>query len=128
MKRTITLILIIMIASLCRAASPSLECAKIFDRKDIRTEGRDLVKISQPNNYFMSVTAKNDKELEKIVRKAFEQDKKRTNQIYEGYDGTNGWDYSILNINYNGAIVNIGFYWNGKGYVNLFMQSSRPFK
>ncbi len=117
-----------MIASLCRAASPSLECAKIFDRKDIRTEGRDLVKISQPNNYFMSVTAKNDKKLEKIVRKAFEQDKKRTNQIYEGYDGTNGWDYSILNINYNGAIVNIGFYWNGKGYVNLFMQSSRPFK
>lgn len=123
MKRFLALAVIVMIAAVGRAASPSLACEKIFDRKDIHTEGHQVVKISQANNYFRCVTAENDKKLQNDIRKAFEHDRKKAYNVVEGYDSVSGQEYAILNIKSNGYVISIGFYWNDKGYVNLFMQS-----
>lgn len=123
MKRIIILTLTLIVTVICHAASPSLACEKIFDRKDLRTEGHNLVKINQPNNYFRSITAENDKKLQNDIKKVFEQDRKKAYNVVEGYDGNSDREYSILNISSNGYVINIGFYWNKNGYVNLFIQS-----
>lgn len=121
MKRTLIVCITLVMAAICIAAPPKLACEKIFDRKDIRTEGHDIVKITQPANYFRGVTADRDKSLLKDVQKAFDEDRKRACNVVEGFDGKN--DYAILNITNNGCVINVGFYWNDNGYVNLFIQS-----
>lgn len=128
MKRLIYITLMLLTAAVCRAASP-LESEKIFDRDDLRTEGHSIVKVSNPSNYFRSITAENDKKLLKDVKKAIEQDRKQAFNVVERYDGDSDEDYIILNINKNEYVVNIGFYWNDNGYVRLFIQSDpRAFK
>ncbi len=124
MKRILTLFIIALVAVVCNAASPSLACAKIFERKDLRAPGRDIVKINQPGNYFRSVTADNDKKLQKEIRAAVEQDMKKASNIVERYNGDDDEDSIILNLYNNGYLINIGFYWDNEGYVRLFIQAN----
>ena len=123
MKRILALTLLVVATIVCRAASPNLACEKIFERKDLRAEGRDLVKITQPSNYFRSVTAENDKKLQKDILAAIEQGKKKSCNIVERYNGDGNEDHVILNIENNGCIISIGCYWTEQGYVRLFIQA-----
>lgn len=124
MKRILVATLALMITAVCLAVSPSLACEKIFERKDLRTEGHQVVALRQSDNYFRSVTAENDKKLLKDIKKAFEQDRSKAFNVIEGFDDQNRQDFAILNINSNGYVINIGFFWNENGYVNLFLQSN----
>lgn len=123
MKRILTLTLIAIICSVCRAATPFLACEKIFDRDDLRSEGHDVVFINQPNNFFRCVTAENDKSLQSDIKKAFELDRTKSFNSIEGFDSVNKCDYSILNIKRNGYVISVGFFRNKEGYVNLFIQA-----
>ncbi|MDE6270222.1 MAG: hypothetical protein K2M12_05130 [Muribaculaceae bacterium] len=122
MKRLFAFLLAITVfTAVCHATPPNLACEKIFDRKDIRTEGHQLVKTMQPSNYYRSVQADNDPKLLADIKKAFEIDSKRASNIVEGFDGEN--DYAILQIENNGFFINVSVRWDDNGYVNLYIQS-----
>ncbi len=121
MKRIISLTIAVMIAIIGFAKSPNLACEKIFDRKELRTPGHDLVTVTNPGNIFRSVSADNDKDLQKAIKKAYDQDREKAYNIVEGYDNNNNQEYGILNISNNGCNISIGFYWNNDGFVKLFI-------
>lgn len=125
MKRILTISLILLVGILCHAASPyvTLACEKIFQRKDIRAEGHEVVTVRQPANYFRSVTAEKNKKLLDDIKKAFEQDRKKALNSFDSYDGNEKQNHSVLNIESNGYIINVGLTWDDNGYVNLFLQS-----
>lgn len=126
MKRTFILTIILALASACMAVNPKLETAKIFERNDIKGNGHELVKVTQTGNHFRSLTFTNDKRMEKIVRAAVEKDRQRAYNIVERSDGKSQ-DYIILNIKgNNNSQVNVGLYWDDKGYMRVFMQSDKP--
>lgn len=122
MKRTIFTLLAIVSVAICQAAGPNLASEKIFERDDIRTEGHELVKVTSPQNYFRSITAKKDPKLLKAIKTALDQDRKRAFNVVEGFDGKQ--DYIILNIKHNGQTINVGSHFTAQGYVDLFIQST----
>lgn len=123
MKRFIAILTALAITAACWAATPELACHRLLERKDLRTKGHDIVQINQPKNYFRSISARSDRKLLKMVKQAVAEDRKRAFSVLDGYDGTNGQDYTVMNIKSNGKVVSIGFYWTDSGYVHLFFQS-----
>lgn len=121
MKRLFAFFLTLTVFAVCHATPPNLACEKIFDRKDIRTEGHRLVKTMQPGNYYRSVIADNDPKLQADIKKAFEADRNKAVNIVEGFDGER--DYAIMQIKNNGCIINVSIRWDNEGYVNLYIQS-----
>lgn len=129
MKRIISLTLVLLITIVGFAKSPNLACEKIFDRKEVRTKGHDLVITTNQNNYFRSVSSGNDKNLQKEIKKAFDKDRAKANNVVEGFDSGNNQEYSIMQIENNGYNISIGFFRREDGYVNLFISGDpRAFK
>ena len=121
MKKILLALLFIGMALACFGAPPRLASETIFDRKEIKTEGHEFMSTKSESNYFRSVTAYNDKKLTKEIKEQVLKDKSRASNTVEGWD--NGKEYIILNIPHNGYIINVGFWWDNKGYCNLFVQS-----
>lgn len=90
-------------------------------RKDLRTEGHEIVSNKSEDNYFRSVTASNDKKLCSDIKRLIARDKAKASNVVEGYK--DGKEYVILNIPNNGHIISVGFWWTDSGYVHLFVQS-----
>lgn len=120
MKKIIIIALTLLISVVCHAASPNLVCEKIFEKKEVRTAGHELTIVTQPRNYFRSVSFSNDPKLEKEIEKAVEQDRKIAGNCVDRWDGEK--HYTILNIENNGYTINIGFYKKSDGSVRLFVQ------
>ena len=116
-------ILILACVTLCAAATPpNLACESIFDRKELRTEGHKLVKITQKDNYYRCAQAEKDPKLRDEIIKLVREDMKKANNIVESC--TDGQDRIILNIENNGEIISVGLRWDEEGYVNLYVQGS----
>lgn len=123
MKKFITILAMMLICLVCKAASPQLACESIIERKDLRTKGHEIVKITHTNNYFRSIEAESDPKLLKEVKNAVEMDKKLASNLVEGFDGDE--EYVFLNIPRGNYIINVGFHWcEENGYVKLYIQSS----
>ncbi len=122
MKKLITIAIVLFVSVVCRAAAPNLATEKIFDRKELRSEGHQLTIVNGAGNYFRSVSFSNDPKLEKDIEKAIEADRKKS------YNQVDRWDdnrqYTILNIENNGHTINIGYYHEPDGSVRLFIQAN----
>lgn len=123
MKRILLITLTIVLTGICGMATPpNLAVEKIFERKELRTEGHKFMMSKSKDNYFRSVKADNDKELLEEVKKAIEQDKKKAFNLVESFNGSK--NNVILNIQNNEYTINVGFNWTEDGSVNLFIQSN----
>ncbi|MBD5277201.1 MAG: hypothetical protein HDS30_06085 [Bacteroides sp.] len=120
MKRILIVAIVLFVSCVCRAAVPDLACLKIFDKKELRTEGHELTIVTQPGNYFRSVSFSNDPKLEKEIEAAVEQDRRHAVNCTEHWDGKT--HYTILNIGKGNYIISVGFYKEADGSVRLFVQ------
>ncbi len=124
MRKSVTLIIMLLCAFAAMAVPPKLATETIFSQKGIRSKGYKLVTNRCEASYFRSVTAEKDKNLVKTIKKFVEKDSELAYNVVENSD-ENGNEYIILNILNNNELINVGFWWNDSGYAHLFVEG-RP--
>lgn len=121
MKRLLIIFAVMLSALAAWATPPHLACEAIFNRKDLRVKGNDIVNIIGDGNYFRSITSENNPKLMAEIKALVEKDKKRAYNKVDRY--IDGEETIILNISSNGHIINVGLTTAEPGYVRLFIQS-----
>lgn len=124
MKRLILIVAFCMVSLAAFAAIPKLAVESVFERKDVKKPGVELVYKNQQRNYFRSISATHDPVLLEAVRKLVETDRKRAENVTEEYGEGRG--SIILNIYYEKKEINIGFFFHDDGNFRLFMQTDFP--
>lgn len=122
MKRLLLfLIFPVLYAATALASPPNLATESVFSLPEMKKKGYKFVTNWHTTSYYRCMEADNNNDLAKHIKGLVEKDKKRAYNYVENYK-ENGSNSIILNIRNNNRTINVGFFWNDGGYVNLFVE------
>lgn len=126
MKKTTILLIFILQAILIYAKSPELPLYRAFDGRYNKEKGVTISEISQSGNYYYSIHVNNNENIARQLIQWAEASKKFSNSISTSI--SNGNYNIIFQVPFDETEINVGIkYPDDKSFVNVFMQSDKPF-
>ena len=110
-----------IMAIAAQAKPPRLACEKLFSHPFKEKNGYEMVTKKSEESYYRRITT-TDKKLIEEAKKLVEADSKRADNMVSGYEAATKLNHIILNIENNGKIINVGFWWRDSGYMDLFVE------
>lgn len=107
MKRHLLMLLCAIVALTAFASPPKLNTEQVFDGRYSNRKNVTIAIVERPDNYFRSITIKNDAALVKSIHQLMMKDKPRAAE-YNDYQDERS-HYILLKVMNNGELINIGF-------------------
>lgn len=126
MKKIILITFFAFQALIIFAKSPEVPLYNAFDGRYNKEKGVTISEITQPNNYYYSIQVyENPKIISQLLSWA-DSSEKLANSINKSI--SSGFYNIVYQIPFDDTEINVGLrYPDDKSYINVFLQSDKPF-